>query len=1028
MKPKRVTSGNVMLFQGLSLAQVESSRAENGINVLTPPARKPWWRELLGKFNDPIIRILMVAAAIAIAVGAVDGSYIEGIGIVCAILLATFLAFLNEHRAAREFDLLNQTSDDVPIKVVREGIITTVPRRELVVGDIVLLDMGEEVPADGELLEAVALQVNESRLTGESEPAHKAPGPVPPDSDHAAYPPNRLLRGTTVADGHGVMRLTAVGDHTEIGHTARAAAEEHDSETPLSHQLARLSQLIGVVAFGAAAFLFGTLVVRSGVTGEVTLDGAQTAVLAILGLACVIAIIPVWLPILFDARELLGRGVERPAWLSSGSMRLWGISIGAGALVLGIGLLVVWLSGLTSVHPLSVLPAEVGREYLRYFMVAVTVIVVAIPEGLAMSVTLSLAYSMRRMTATHNLVRRMHACETIGATTVICSDKTGTLTLNEMRVSDLDFPGIDLSSLSGSAHRLGTNEHLVAEALSVNSTANLSRPKGEPPSALGVPTEGALLLWLDERGVDYLALREPFEVTAQLTFSPVRKFMATLGQSGRQKPHPVLHVKGAPEVVIERCARSLGPEGEAPLEDTGRREIVDRLSEYQSRGMRVLGFAYRSVKEEDLALAAQEPNRTGALGEQREHSPKEGGDQTRGVDNSGDNDLADRRGPDTSQPDLEALAESLIWLGFAAIIDPVRPDVADALKICRGAGIDVKMVTGDNSLTASEIGRQIGLLSGVDPARAHLTGPELVALPEGEAMERLADLRIVSRARPTDKLRLVELLRKRGAVVAVTGDGTNDGPALNLAHVGLAMGKSGTAVAKEASDIILLDDSFTSIANAVLWGRSLYQNIQRFVVFQLTINVTALLTVLFGPFIGVKLPLTVTQMLWVNLIMDTFAALALAAEPPHQSVMQRPPRDPKQFILTRAMAANVLGVGLVFFATLISLLVVLNRGGITPYEMTLFFTTFVLMQLWNLFNARALGRTHSAFSKILQNRGFLLVVAAIGVGQILIVQYGGALFRTVPLSLRDWLIVAAATSIVLWVGEAIRAVRRLRVA
>ncbi|MDY0004862.1 MAG: calcium-translocating P-type ATPase, PMCA-type, partial [Polyangia bacterium] len=811
----------------------------------------------------------------------------------------------------------------------------------------------------------------------------KIVGPPPAGAHETAYPPNVLLRGTTVADGHGVMRVTAVGDHTEIGHTARAAAMEHGGETPLNSQLERLSKLIGVVAFGVAAMLFGTLVVRSSLTGEVVLSGPQTALLAVLGVACVLVILPVWLPIFYDALELLGSGSQRPAWLEVKSLRLWLVGVGLAAGLLGLGLLFLWLGGVVQGNPLDILPAAAGREYLRYFMVAVTVIVVAVPEGLAMSVTLSLAYSMRRMTATHNLVRRMHACETIGATTVICSDKTGTLTMNEMRVVDAEFPGASLDALTGELHRLGPREHLIVEAASVNSTANLSRPPGEPATALGVPTEGALLLWLESRGIDYLAAREPFQITDQLTFSPVRKYMATLGISLKERAHPVLHVKGAPEVVLGRCSQINGPDGARSLDPEDRAGIETRLSEFQRRGMRVLGFGHRLVEELDLDQNAD--------------------------------DL-----------DLETLSDGLTWLGFTAIADPVRPDVAEALKVCRGAGIDVKMVTGDNSLTAAEIGRQIGLMEDADPTRAHITGPELTALDDEDAMRRLDELRIISRARPADKLHLVELLRRKGAVVAVTGDGTNDGPALNLAHVGLAMGKSGTSVAKEASDIILLDDSFTSIANAAMWGRSLYQNIQRFVVFQLTINVTALLTVLLGPFIGVKLPLTVTQMLWVNLIMDTFAALALAAEPPHPSVMRRPPRDPKQFILTKAMATNVLGVGVTFFASLVVLLLVLRRDGVTPYELTVFFTTFVFMQLWNLFNARALGKSESAFAKMLSNRGFVLVVAVIAIGQVLIVEYGGSLFRTVPLELRDWLIIVGATSAVLWVGEGLRALGRLR--
>jgi Ca2+-transporting ATPase len=981
MDARRVTTGNVVLFKGLTPELVEESRRLHGANVFTPPPRTPWWREFLEKFDDPIIRILMVAAAIAIAVGVVDGSYVEGIGIVCAILLATFLAFLNEHQAAREFDLLNQSSDEVPVKVVRAGLITTVPIRDLVVGDIVLVEMGEEIPADGDLLEAVGLQISESRLTGESVAVHKATADAPTTgTEDLAYPRHRLLRGTTVEDGHGVMRVIAVGDHTEIGQTARAAAVVHDTETPLNRQLARLAKLIGVVAFGVAGTLFAALVVRGAVVGDVVMTTTQWMVMGLLALGCAVAILPVWLPIGYDALELLGRRAERPAWLEAGPLKLWLICFGAAGVVAAIGLGALWAAGVAGDNPLALVPAAEAKKYLRYFMVAVTVIVVAVPEGLAMSVTLSLAYSMRRMTATNNLVRRMHACETIGATTVICSDKTGTLTRNEMNVVDVELPGLDPETLRGQADALSATAYLLAEAAAVNGTANLSRPEDAPATALGNPTEGALLLWLENRGIDYLAVREPFAVTAQLTFSPVRKFMATLGVSPREPGRTALHVKGAPEVVLGQCTHLLGADGPKPLDELTRNAIEAKLATYQERAMRALGFGHRIVD-------AAEPH-----------------------------------------DDLEALSTGLTWLGFVAIADPVRDDVAEAVRVCRRAGIDVKMVTGDNSRTATEIARQIGLLDGVDATAAHLTGPELAALDDDTALARVRGLRIMSRARPADKLRLVSLLQRTGSVVAVTGDGTNDAPALNLANVGLAMGKSGTSVAKEASDIILLDDSFTSITNAAMWGRSLYQNIQRFVVFQLTINVCALLIVLLGPFIGIELPLTVSQMLWVNLIMDTFAALALAAEPPHASVMDRPPRDPEQFILTRPMVLNVVGTGLAFFAVLVGLLVYFQRGGLTNRELTVFFTIFVMLQFWNLFNARTLGRNTSALVGLGQNRGLWMVIVAILVGQLLIVQYGGRLFRTEPLTAIEWLQITAATSIVLWIGEAVRAVRRMRAA
>ncbi|MBF0239158.1 MAG: calcium-translocating P-type ATPase, PMCA-type, partial [SAR324 cluster bacterium] len=680
----------------------------------------------------------------------------------------------------------------------------------------------------------------------------------------------------------------------------------------------------------------------------------------------------VWLPISYDALEMFKINHQRPAWLENNSMGAWLKTAGLGALVFILGIGGGYFIGLVPATPRDWIPPLAAEELLKYFMISITIIVVAVPEGLAMSVTLSLAYSMRKMTAANNLVRQMHACETIGAATVICSDKTGTLTQNEMQVFETRFPSLQDNKLTASLSSV--NEQLLAEAIAANTTAQLSE-ENNVIKPLGNPTEGALLLWLNQQSIDYQQHRGTFTISHQWTFTTERKYMATMGQSvplGSQ----TLYVKGAPEIIMSQCVNMLTADGETPLEPF-KQEIEQALKDYQRRGMRTLAIAYRNAANDD-------PEAT-----------------------------------------IESLTHDMIWLGFVAIEDPVRPEVPNAVADCYKAGIHVKIVTGDIVETAKEISRQIGLSKPDDGPECFLTGAEFGKMNDEQAKVAVQKLKVLARARPLDKLRLVKLLQSQNHVVAVTGDGTNDAPALNHADVGLAMGKTGTAVAKEASDIILLDDSFKSIVNAVMWGRSLYENIQRFIFFQLTINVVALGIAMLGPFIGIKLPLTVIQMLWVNLIMDTFASLALATEPPHESVMNRHPRNPLDFIVTPHMMREIGGIGLVFLAGLIGLLFYFQGDGlVTNYELSLFFTIFVMLQFWNLFNARSLGQTDSALKGIFENKGFTMIALGIFIGQVLIVQFGGEVFRTVPLSLETWALVVAGTSLVLWIGEIKRFVLR----
>lgn len=959
-------------LKGLTSLQVVENRRKFGANILTPPEREPWYRLLFEKFDDPIIRILMIAALIAIAVGFINGEYFEGIGIILAILLATTLAFINEYKAGKEFDILNQVSDEAPVNVVRDGAFSTVPIKDIVVGDLVLLEPGEEVPADGQVIESISLQIDEAKLTGESMPVSKYSEDSPSfkDNHEAAYPANTLLRSTMVNDGHGKMVVTSVGDSTEIGKAARAAGEDSDEPTPLNRQLDRLSKLIGVVGFSIAFLTFAALIMRDYISGELSLDASQWGFALIILFSSMISLSKVWLPILADGFEFAGRNLRLPRIIERPDLKSWVKVVSAGIVFGGLCTLTGILSGFLPEEPSLWLTSEAVTEFLKFFMIAVTIIVVAVPEGLPMSVTLSLAYSMRKMTAANNLVRRMHACETIGAATVIFSDKTGTLTQNRMVMSSVHFPALKAGRLT--RELASDTEKIIAESMAANSTANLSKKPGEAVTALGNPTESATLLWLDEAGIDYLTLREAFALEKQWTFSTERKMMASYGLSGAGK-EKIIYFKGAPELILSRCSEILTDKG---IQSVGQfaGKISEELRQQQGRGMRTLGFAF-----------------------------------LRGFNGSPDGDI-------------DGMARNLSWLGFVSIADPIRSDVPMALNVCRSAGVQVKVITGDNSNTAWEIASQIGLLDEGDaPGRVHMTGADFQALGEKEALDAVERIKILSRARPADKLKMVKLLQQRGHVVAVTGDGTNDAPALNHANVGLAMGKTGTSVAKEASDIILLDDSFPSVVKGIMWGRSLYDNIQRFVMFQLTINVVALAVALTGPFIGVKMPLTVVQMLWVNLIMDTFAALALATEPPHWRVMSRPPRRAEDFIVSRPMYMHIFGVGTAFYIVLISLLKYFQLDGdVSVRELSIFFTVFVMLQVWNMFNARAMGLKKSAFNGITENKGFAFILPTILIVQFLIVQFGRVMFRTEPLSFVTWLAIIASTSIVLWAGELFR--------
>lgn len=865
---------------GLTDEQVRQSREQHGKNVLTPPQRTSLWKLYLDKYRDPIIQILLVAAFVSLILAFIEKNFMETIGIFVAVFLATTVGFYFERDAAKKFNLLTALSEEQPVKVRRNDKVMEIPRHDVVVGDVVLVEVGDEVPADGELIVCNDLQINESALTGEPVAEKSLEG-----GGDGAYPRNVILRSTMVMNGRGEFVVTAVGDATEIGKVAKKSTEQTSVETPLHMQLDKLAKRIskvGSVVSVTAFFIF-------------------------------------------------------------------------------------------LIHDILTNPAWGGKDYfymaeivLKYFMMAVTLIVMAVPEGLPMAITLSLALNMRRMLKSNNLVRKLHACETMGAVTVICTDKTGTLTQNKMQVSALELKQGD--------------ETLLDTAIALNSTAELN--DGKP---IGNPTESALLLWLDAQGKDYEELRKQVNVLKQLPFSTERKMMATLAEVDGET---YLFVKGAPEIVMKKCI----------IEDRMQRQSAEELDEWQHKAMRTLAFAYKKIEASIMRTSRTPTAEVVAL-------------------------------LDANDLQLQAIA---------AIADPIRPDVPAAVQECRHAGIEVKVVTGDTAATALEIGKQIGVFEdepeniGADGSLTSLdqqmiTGEQWEALSDEEAYERAKDIRVMSRARPTDKQRLVAMLQKRGEVVAVTGDGTNDAPALHYAHVGLSLG-SGTSVAKEASDMTLLDDSFKSIANAVMWGRSLYRNLQRFLFFQLVVNVAALLLVLGGSVIGTEMPLTVTQILWVNLIMDTFAALALASLPPSHEVMKDKPRKASDFIINKSIGFGILFCGIVFFLVMFALLVYCERrgkGGVDVHELTMFFTTFVMIQFWNLFNAKALMSHHTAFRHFLKDKGMILVLVLVLVGQWIIVTFGGEMFRTTPLSLHEWLLIIGSTSVVLWAGELWRTFKRM---
>lgn len=946
-------------YTGLTDAEVLESRRKNGVNILTPPEKETVWDKIkeacthwivlsllavlvgtiiaagclagsmgtiiwvmptivfastfliiivgfFGGFEDPLFKILITAFVLSMAisiyefewVGAEWTTFFEPIGIIVALILATGVAFVLESKNEKTFQSLNEVNDDTLVKVIRNDNVCQVTRKDVVVGDIVILNTGEEIPADCELLDGLTINVNESTLTGELS-CHKTCIESEFDKD-ATYPSNHLMKGTTILQGYCTARVFAVGDATACGKVFEAAQVDEGDPTPLSEKLDSLADWITKASYVIAGLIVVGRLLRYFIGGDADFSTSQ-------------------------------------GWI------------------------------------------DFVSYLLSTIMIAVTLIVVAVPEGLPMSVTLSLAFSMRKLMKENTLPRTMHACETMGATSVICTDKTGTLTQNQMQVADTFFPNL-------SNQQLGQDEisQFIKESIAANTTANLDYSDKYKIKAIGSPTESALLLWLHNANENYLPIRESVEIKDRVPFSTEIKYMATIVNSQVVNSR-VLYVTGAPDILLNLC----GETGEE------RQSYESKLVEYQNQAYRTLGLAYAVLRDDDDVIL--------------------------------DGKLID--------------SSSLRMMGVVAISDPIRPEVPDAIKECMAAGIDVKIVTGDTVGTAKEIGRQVGLYTEDDSEDALLAANEFAAMSDEEASNRIDKLKILWRARPNDKERLVKLLKQKDAVVAVTGDGTNDAPALNAADVGLSMG-DGTAVAKEASDMTILDNSLKTISNAVMWGRSLYENIQRFLLFQLTVNVSACFIVLVGAFIGTKSPLTVTQMLWVNLIMDTFAAIALASLPPTHKVMEQKPRDRKESILDKSMKLNIFGIGGLFFLIQLVLLLVFENAeisslsdlthiqwikgnGLSPYEGTLFFTVFVMTHFWYLFNARAYKTGRSAFH-FKGCQGFIVIAGVILLGQIAMLYVPGfnEMFNCVPLSFVDFMIILGLSSLVMWFGELVHLFRR----
>lgn len=949
-------------WKGLTDIEVAESRKKYGSNLLTPPPRESILKLYLEKFTDPLIRILLIAAFLSLVIGIVEQDFLETIGIVLAIFLATSISFWFEYDARKKFDLLNLVNDEIPVKVIRNGNVTEVPRKDLVVGDIILLNTGDEVPADAVLLHSVSLRIDESSLTGEPM-TYKTANPEH-FTQETTYPPNEILRGSVVMDGHCTARIIRVGDQTEYGKMASDIGRKVEKEIPLNAQLKRLAKLIGVVGFVVALLTFLVLFVKGMVLGHYSVRqwGSSLIVMVSIG----IALAKIWLPFIEDALEILHRESRIISYLKKFN---WVFMIISGAAFILFFIIIGLLVGIHPLDSANWITIKEMEKILHHFMVAVTIIVVVVPEGLPMSVTLSLALNMRRMLRHNSLVRKMHAVETMGAVNVICTDKTGTLTMNQMEVYDIAF--------------FGTENHpevrnAVAENIALNSTAHLDLSNPEKPRPIGNPTEAALLLWLHRQGIDYKELRSSFRILEQLTFSTERKYMATLAEN-IETGEVSLYVKGAPEILFNLSEYVVTGNG---LQDklVIKPEFDALLAGYQNDAMRTLAFASARI--------------------------------------SGNRKVFEEG---------KVMASGLQLLAICAISDRLRHDAATAIESCLNAGIDIKMITGDTLGTARKIGRDIGLIAKDDSEDILISGEDFSKLDDSEASRVSQKLKIIYRARPSDKRRLVELLQGQGRVVAVTGDGTNDASALSQAHIGLSMG-SGTAVAREASAITIIDDSFHTIANSVMWGRSLYRNIQRFIIFQLTINVAAVLLVFFGSLLGQEVPLTVTQMLWVNLIMDTFAAAALATLSPDPLVMKDKPRRKDDFIISTAMKKNILGKGLLFFLVTLGLFLWFNKrsDGITIKELTVIFTTFVMLQFWNLFNTRVFGTYKSAFANFFRETGFLTVLVVILAGQWIIVEWGGSMFRTVKLPLQDWLLIIGGTFPVLLIGEITRWMKRRR--
>ena len=859
--------------RGLKSSQVEASRAAHGANSFTQAKGESLARRIWDASTEPMLVMLIFAAIITLGVNIAryftggEYNFLECAGIFCAIALSVVITIITEGKSAKAFEELNRINEDTLVKVIRDGEPTLVPQRDIVVGDVLLVETGDKIVADGRLLSSVDLSVNESSLTGESMPVSKDAEAACSDATPVAERANMLYSGCFVAAGTGKLLVTGVGNDTEFGQIAKELGTIEKASTPLQEKLDRLGKQITVMGCTAAGIVFTIEIVTFLMNNTFNWETVSDA-----------------------------------------------------------------------------------------FITSIVLIVAAVPEGLPTIVAVSLALNIIKMSRENALVKKMIACETIGCVNIICSDKTGTLTENKMTVHTIWAGGEKLEPAE-------LADPVLLRNFCINGNANVT-PEGDGWNFIGNPTECSLLVAAHKAGYDYQQLRHDADVVRVFPFSSQNKDMSTIVRekdaSGAEQL--MLYVKGNPEKVLSMCAG---------VSDEERERIDALMEDYQSHAGRLLGFAHRELAGFD----------------------------------------------DEAQEDVE---RDLVFDGFVVISDPLSPDVYDAIRRCREAGIEVKMLTGDNIRTARAIANELHML---EDGHIAVEAADIEAMSDDELSDALGRIQVIARSTPLVKMRVVKLLKARGNVVAVTGDGINDAPAIKNADVGIAMGIAGTEVTKEASDMVLLDDSFSTILKAVQWGRGIYENFKRFIQFQLTVNVSSVIVVVFSILAGFEAPFTALELLWINIIMDGPPALTLGLEPIRDDLLQHEPTRRDASILDRTMLFRIFANGIYISAIFMAQHFWNFLGCAEGEKATVLFTLFVLMQLLNAFNCRELNNV-PMLKNVGNNKLMLAVFGLVLSMQFAITEFGAAVFGTVPLSAALWgKMLLCAVSVVI-VDEAVKAVRR----